>query len=70
MDKIRKFDHSNTNFPMVLDIMLYNVGLPFASVDEIPKFSRVKKRRRQYNLLILSKVKDLKKSLDYLVMRY
>lgn len=70
MDKIRKFDHSNTNFPVVLDIMLYNVGLPFASVDEIPKCSRVKKRRRQYNLLILSKVKELKKSLDYLVMRY
>ena len=48
VDKIRKFDHSNASFPMVLDIMLYNVGLPFGSVDEIPKCGHVKKRRRQY----------------------
>ena len=48
VDEIRKFDHSNASVPMVLDIMLYNVGLPFESVDEILKCGYVKKRRRQY----------------------
>ena len=36
------------HFPMVLDIMQYNNGLPLGAVDEIPKCGRVKKRRRQY----------------------
>ena len=33
---------------MVLDIMLYNVGLRFESVDEILKCGHIKKRRRLY----------------------
>ena len=36
------------HFLMALDIILYNMGLPFKSVDEILKCGYVKKRRGQY----------------------
>ena len=36
------------HFPMALDIILYNMGLSFESVDEILKYGHVKKRRGQY----------------------
>ena len=68
MDKIRKLDHSNASFPMVRDIMLYNVGLPFQETS-LTLFSKPK-FGFEHNLLILSKVKEFEKSLDYLVMRY
>ena len=53
---------------MVLDIMLYNVDLPFQETS-LTLFSKPK-FGFEHNLLILSKVKEFEKSLDYLVMRY
>ena len=48
LNLIIQMQATKQHFPMVLDILQYNKGLPLGAVDEIPKCGRVKKRRRQY----------------------